>query len=103
MEYSMDARIKYIIDACLRAEGTDPMAIFNKIALGAEIRMHGPEHHILDGACVLTAFHNAGGTIDLKSSLERLAAEGLRMPGAACGLCGRVRRGHINRRSACNN
>ena len=88
MEYSMDERVKYIIDACLSAEGTNPMAIINKIALGEPVRIHGPEHHILDGACILTAFHNAGGNIDLQSALERLAVEGLRMPGAACGLWG---------------
>ena len=88
MEYSMEERAKCIIDACLSAEGANPMAIFNKIALGEAVRMHGPEHHILDGACVLTAFYNAGGNIDLKSSLGRLAAEGVRMPGAACGLWG---------------
>ena len=88
MEYAMEERVKYIIDACLKTEGTNPMAIFNKVALGEPVRMHGPEHHILDGACVLTAFRNAGGNIDLKSALERLAEEGLRMPGAACGLWG---------------
>lgn len=84
----MEERVKYIISACLKVEGANPIAIFNNIALGKPVRMHGPEHHILDGACILTAFHNAGGNIELKSSLERLAIEGLRMPGAACGLWG---------------
>ena len=48
----------------------------------------GPEHHILDGASILVAFHNAGGNLDLNKSLEKLFGEGLRMPGAMCGLWG---------------
>ena len=88
MEYSMEERVKYIIDTCVSAGDTNPIAIFNNVTSGDPVRMHGPEHHILDGACILTAFRNAGGHIDLKSALERLAAEGVRMPGAACGLWG---------------
>jgi hypothetical protein len=57
------------------------------------ISIHGPEHHILDGACILTAFYNAGGNIRLEESLNRIAREGLRMPGAMCGfwgICGAI-------------
>ena len=52
------------------------------------VRMHGPEHHILDGAAILTAFRNAGGAIDLDAALQSILQEGLRMPGAMCGLWG---------------
>ena len=52
------------------------------------ISIHGPEHHILDGACILTAFYNAGGNIRLEECLDKIAREGLRMPGAMCGLWG---------------
>ena len=52
------------------------------------VSIHGPEHHILDGACLLVAFHNAGGEIDIDLGLERLLNEGLKMPGAMCGLWG---------------
>lgn len=50
------------------------------------INIHGPEHHILDGACLLVAFKNAGGVIDLDDALYKIMMEGLRMPGAMCGL-----------------
>lgn len=50
--------------------------------------MHGPEHHILDGASLLVAYKNAGGNIDIENALEKLMSEGLRMPGAMCGLWG---------------
>lgn len=50
--------------------------------------MHGPEHNVLDGAALLTAFYNAGGQIDLQTSLDELMKRGLQMPGATCGMWG---------------
>ena len=88
MEYSMEQRAEKIIAECMEKTGTNPYEIFHALAQKDFIRMHGPEHHILDGACILTAFRNAGGNIDLPTALEKLVAEGLRMPGAACGLWG---------------
>ena len=73
----------------IKAEtGTDPGAIFRRMAEKEYIAMHGPEHHVLDGACLLVAFKNAGGNVDLNEALERLFQEAVRMPGAMCGLWG---------------
>ena len=58
--------------------------------------MHGPEHHILDGACLLVAFKNAGGEIDLDDALNKIMIEGLRMPGAMCGFWGCMWCSHIS-------
>ncbi len=89
MEYTMEERARRIIDLCASERSRDPVEIFKHAAAQDFVRMHGPEHHVLDGACLLTAFHNAGGGLpDLKAALERLLAEGLRMPGAVCGLWG---------------
>ena len=88
MEYTMQDRVQKIIEACLKTEQKDPVKIFREIASADFVRIHGPEHHILDGACVLMAYRNAGGSINLKAALEKLAAEGLKMPGATCGLWG---------------
>lgn len=71
-----------------KENGTDPISMFNTIAKKDYINIHGPEHHILDGACLLTAYRNAGGAIDLDTALDKLMYEGLRMPGAMCGLWG---------------
>lgn len=93
MEYSFEERTKYIIDACLQEKSTNPIEIFKTIANRDFIRIHGPEHHILDGAALLTAYYNAGGAIDLPKSLEELARRGAAMPGATCGhwgVCGAV-------------
>lgn len=87
-EYTLETRAELIVSECLKTNSTDPFEIFNIIAEKDFVRMHGPEHHILDGACILTAFYNAGGSIELNEALDKLLFEGLRMPGAACGLWG---------------
>ena len=69
-------------------EGVNPIHIFKRIAQKEYVSIHGPEHHILDGASVLVAYKNAGGNIYIDGALEKLMAEGLRMPGAMCGLWG---------------
>jgi len=88
IEYSIQERGQMIIEDCLKEKVTDPVRIFRNLANKEYIRIHGPEHHILDGASVLTAFYNAGGNIDLRLSLERLAEEGELIPGGICGLWG---------------
>lgn len=84
----MEERGRKIIEVCLQEKSKNPVAIFNHIAQMDFIRIHGPEHHILDGAALLTAFYNAGGKIDLQNSLKELMQRGLQMPGATCGMWG---------------
>ena len=84
----MEDRAKKIIEACLHEKSKNPLDIFYKIAQMDFVRIHGPEHHVLDGAALLTAFYNAGGQIDLQTSLNELMKRGLQMPGAICGMWG---------------
>jgi hypothetical protein len=88
MEYTMEQRAALILAECEKSKSTSPYEIFHDIAKKDFVRIHGPEHHILDGACILTAFHNAEGKLNLSEALNKLMFEGLRMPGAACGLWG---------------
>lgn len=86
----MDA-YETIRSVCLSANTTDPIALLLEIADSPAIRMHGPEHHVLDGACFLTAMHNAGMDFDLAAALDELIVRGKKMPGATCGqwgMCG---------------
>ena len=51
------------------------------------ISIHGPEHHVLDGSCFLTALHNAGlhfiaVTFIFATGIHRSAG---RMPGSVDG------------------
>ncbi len=84
----MNEKANQIIEACLKEKSKNPIEIFNHIASQSFINIHGPEHHVLDGAALLTAFYNAGGKIDLKKCLNELMKRGLQMPGATCGMWG---------------
>lgn len=84
----MEERAKKIIESCLLEKSCNPVDIFFNIAKKDFVRMHGPEHHVLDGAALLTAFYNAGGKIDLQASLYEMMKRGLQMPGATCGMWG---------------
>lgn len=88
MEYTLEERGLKIIEQCLLSTSKNPIEIFQFIAKNDYIRIHGPEHHILDGAALLTAFYNTGGQIDLEASLHELMKRGLSMPGATCGMWG---------------
>lgn len=77
-----------IIEDIKKEQGINPVNIFKNIANKSYVNMHGPEHHVLDGASILVAYKNAGGDINLDEALEKLMYEGLRMPGAMCGLWG---------------
>lgn len=88
MEYLFEDRCKEIVDVCLQEKSKNPIEMLKKIANQEFIRIHGPEHHILDGAVLLTAYYNAGGQIDLQKSLAELVKRGSQMPGATCGLWG---------------
>ena len=81
-------KTELIIRDIKQEEGTNPIRIFKNIAKKEYVSIHGPEHHILDGACLLMAYKNAGGNIDIDAALEKIMSEGLRMPGAMCGLWG---------------
>lgn len=84
----LQEKAELIINDIKKEEGINPVHIFKKIAKKDYISIHGPEHHILDGASLLMAYKNAGGDIDIDLALNKLMAEGLRMPGAMCGLWG---------------
>lgn len=85
---TINEKAELILNDIKREEGTNPIRIFKNIAKKEYVSIHGPEHHILDGASLLVAYKNAGGSIDIDSALDKLKAEGLRMPGAMCGLWG---------------
>lgn len=84
----MEERAAKIVEACLKETSKNPIEIFRNITQMDFVRMHGPEHHILDGGALLTAFYNAGGNIDLEKSLEELMSRGIKMPAGMCGMWG---------------
>ena len=77
-----------IFGLCLSEKSKDPVEILNKMMSLDLCHMHGPEHHIMVGAALLTAYKNAGGQIDLKKSLTEMRNRGKAVPGGACGFWG---------------
>ena len=80
-----EQRIK---EACLSARTGDPLELAVEIMKSSDIPIHGPVHHILDGACFLTALHRAGLPFDLAAALDEMILRGEKMPGATCGQWG---------------
>ena len=77
-----------IIGLCLEETSKDPVAIIEKMMDMPFCHMHGPEHHVMVGAALLTAYKNAGGEIDLPEALTEMMNRGRSVPGGACGFWG---------------
>jgi hypothetical protein len=80
--------IDAIFGICLNEMSADPIEILNKMMSLPFCHMHGPEHHIMVGAALLTAYKNSGGNIDLEKSLREIRNRGKEVPGGACGFWG---------------
>ncbi len=77
-----------IIALALDEKSKKPIEILEKMMAMDFCHMHGPEHHVMVGASLLTAYKNAGGDIDLPSALSEMYARGKQVPGGACGFWG---------------
>ena len=77
-----------IIDICHHEDSTDPVVILEKMMSEDFCHLHGPEHHVMVGAALLTAYKNACGEIDLEKSLSEMYRRGKTVPGGACGFWG---------------
>jgi len=77
-----------IFGLCLSETSTDPIEIIRKMMDMPFCHMHGPEHHVMVGAALLTAYKNAGGEIDLKEALNEIYRRGKQVPGGTCGFWG---------------
>lgn len=76
---------------CLNTNSINPIEIILDLMNNQEVNIHGPIHHILDGAAFITAMYNATHSFDLKHALDEMEERGKLMPGATCGkwgICG---------------
>ena len=73
---------------CLSESSRDPIAVLEKMMSMPFCHMHGPEHHVMVGAALLTAFRNAGGDIVLSEALREMLQRGKAVPGGVCGFWG---------------
>ena len=80
--------IDQVLTLCLETTSANPVEILDHLMAQPFCQMHGPEHHILVGASLLTAYRNAGGEIDLAPALVELQRRGQHVPGGVCGFWG---------------
>ena len=82
--------LQVLCNFCATTGETDMLALCSAIRRHPRIPLHGPEHHGMTAAVVMTAYRNAGGSVSaasLRTVVERAAA----VPGGACawlGACG---------------
>ena len=59
-----------IVGVCIGEKSKNPIEIIQKMMALPFCHMHGPEHHVMVGSALLTAYKNAGGDIDLPKALS---------------------------------
>ena len=77
-----------IIGFCMSETSKSPVWIIKQLMEQSFCHMHGPEHHLMVGAALLTAYKNAGGDIELHQALIEMMNRGKSVPGGACGFWG---------------
>ncbi len=70
---TIEEKANRIIEDIRKEKGINPINMFKIMAKKDYISIHGPEHHILDGACLLMAYYNAGGKIDIRCMIASSA------------------------------
>jgi hypothetical protein len=78
------AAIRHI---CKTTSTTDLITLLDEIRRHPAIFRHGPEHHVLVPAIILTAYRNLGGKVT-PEMFETAIARGHAVPGGACGFMG---------------
>lgn len=80
--------LDHVISICLNENSRNPITIMDRLMTQPFCHMHGPEHHVLVGSALLTAYKNAGGDIDLPKMLIEMQNRGRQVPGGVCGFWG---------------
>lgn len=80
--------IDAILGLCLEEKSCNPIEIVRKMMDMPFCHTHGPEHHIMVGCALITAYRNAGGEVDLATALNEMISRGGKVPGGACGFWG---------------
>jgi len=80
---------EWIEGYCLHSTQTNPVAMAIMLMKNDKVKMHGPEHHFLVPAVLLTAYYNLLGLPDEKKRKLREAHRRIEnLPGDSCGFFG---------------
>lgn len=80
--------IDSLVGLCMSQPSKNPVVILNEMMALPFCHMHGPEHHIMVGMALLTAYKNCGGKLDFEKALIEMYRRGQSVPGGACGFWG---------------
>ncbi len=80
-----------IVALCMEETSRNPIEILEKLMSHPDCPMHGPKHHVLVGAALLTAYNNClpdSAKLNLEEALSEMRERGEQVPGGACGYMG---------------
>ena len=80
-----------VVALCLAETSRNPIEILEKLMSQPDCPMHGPTHHVLVGAALLTAYNNClpdSARLDMEEALSEMRERGEQVPGGACGYMG---------------
>jgi len=81
--------VDYIENYCKNSGESDPLKLIIEIMKNPKINMHGPEHHFLVPAVLLTCYYNILNKHELLNEKIAIAKErGQKIPGGFCGFYG---------------
>lgn len=84
----MEKGLKVIEELCLNSDSKNPLLLMQEIMQNPYLYMHGPEHHVLVGASLLTCYYNCCKDIYLPKALDALIERSTEVPGGICGFWG---------------
>jgi hypothetical protein len=79
--------LEVLRDVLSRTDSADPFEILEIVMAHPAVPMHGPEHHAILPAVIVTAVKNAGYPVP-EGALEKAIERGSRLPGGWCGSHG---------------
>lgn len=85
--HSKDAN-ELVLAYCEQSISTNPIGMANSIMKSPKVKMHGPEHHFLVAAVLITAHCNAKNNPAKKTMLLQAKERAGKVPGGFCGTHG---------------
>lgn len=74
---------------CIASDSVKPVEMAMNLMNSDRIKMHGPEHHFLVPAVLITAYHNKLGQADLKPrNIKQVRSRAKNVLGGYCGFMG---------------
>jgi hypothetical protein len=79
--------LEILRDVLSKTQSADPFEILEKVMSHPAVPMHGPEHHAILPAVIVTAVKNAGYPVP-EGAIEKAIERGSKLPGGWCGSHG---------------